>query len=70
VPRLRDLRRAAGLTQTELARRAGISRVTLARIETGAQVALAPTAHRLCTALGIAYPDVEEFRGADQPPTP
>jgi HTH-type transcriptional regulator/antitoxin HipB len=69
MPTLRELRRRAGLSQAELAQRAGISRVTLARIETGTQMAMADTAHRICQALGLDFPDVEEFRGRIEPPS-
>ena len=68
MQRLRELRRRAGLSQEELAKKAGVSRVTLARIETGTQMAMVDTAFRICEALGVEFPEVEEFRGRTEPP--
>jgi transcriptional regulator with XRE-family HTH domain len=50
--RIKEVRLARGLTQTELAKRAGITRATLWRIESGRDViTTSDTLAKLCTAL-------------------
>jgi transcriptional regulator with XRE-family HTH domain len=52
--RLRDARRARGLSQAALARRAGLGRVTVARLEAGGLRDLrVSTLRRLCSALAL-----------------
>jgi transcriptional regulator with XRE-family HTH domain len=53
APRLKELREAAGLTQTQLADRIGTSVRNVSRLETGAQEATWPTAVALAEALGV-----------------
>jgi len=50
--RLREARRAAGMTQTEVAKRAGVGRVTLVRIEKGEQSPRYETLEALAEVLG------------------
>lgn len=56
--RLRQLRKAAGLTQEQLAARAGISRSHLAEIETGAQPANTRRLAALAKALEVQVEDL------------
>jgi DNA-binding XRE family transcriptional regulator len=51
--RLRALRKAAGLTQAELARRTGIHRPNIARVEAGRHTPSLETLGRLATAIGV-----------------
>ena len=51
--RLRQLRKAAGLTQAELARRTGIHRPNIARVEAGRHTPSLETLARLATAIGV-----------------
>jgi DNA-binding XRE family transcriptional regulator len=51
--RLRQLRKAAGLTQAELSRRTGIHRPNIARVEAGRHTPSLETLARLATAIGI-----------------
>jgi DNA-binding XRE family transcriptional regulator len=51
--RIRALRRAAGLTQAELARRTGIHRPNIARVEAGRHTPSLETLARLAAALGV-----------------
>ncbi|MBA2438332.1 MAG: helix-turn-helix transcriptional regulator [Acidimicrobiia bacterium] len=60
---LRHARRAAGLTQRELARRAGVPQSTVARIEGGDHQPLVSTLDRLLQACGRSL-DVSPLRGA------
>ena len=53
LPRLRALRRRAGLTQRELAARAGLTHSTVAYLETGKHAALPSTVRKLAAALGV-----------------
>lgn len=50
---LNGARRAAGLTQRELAERSGIPQPTIARIESGRQIPRADTLDRLLRACGF-----------------
>ena len=70
--RLRELREAARLIQTELAERSGVSARSISRIETGDQEPTWPVAVALAEALGItpnaflplpANPVIERKRG-------
>jgi predicted ATPase/transcriptional regulator with XRE-family HTH domain len=59
---LRDHRRAAGLTQEELAERAGVSPRSISEMERGgAQVPRRDTVGRLARALGLTGPARDEF---------
>ena len=51
--RLRQLRKAAGLTQAELARRTGIHRPNIARVEAGRHTPSLETLARLASAIGV-----------------
>ncbi len=51
--RLRRLRKAAGLTQAELARRTGIHRPNIARVEAGRHTPSLETLARLASAIGV-----------------
>ena len=53
LPRLKALRRRAGLTQRGLAARAGLTHSTVAFLETGKHAALPSTVRKLAAALGI-----------------
>lgn len=50
---IKEARRRAGLTQTELARRAGVPQSTVGRIETGARLPSAALVERLIRAAGF-----------------
>lgn len=52
--RLGKLRRAAGLTQREVARRVGLSPATVSRLERSEGVTRVGTLRRLCAAMGKA----------------
>src|SRR5262245_12153941 len=69
---LRDFRRAAGLTQTELAERAGISWRGLADLERGARrTPRRDTLSRLAAALGLAGEERAALEAAaHRPATP
>jgi transcriptional regulator with XRE-family HTH domain len=58
VPRLRDLRRWAFLSQRELAARAGLTQATVARLETGKHRARPTTIRRLAAVLGVEPKDL------------
>ncbi|HEX3623553.1 MAG TPA: helix-turn-helix transcriptional regulator [Acidimicrobiales bacterium] len=69
-------RRAAGLSQRELARRSGVAQSAVARIERGQQIPRADTLERLLTACGFELrlgPVLGALRGsideADRPST-
>jgi transcriptional regulator with XRE-family HTH domain len=51
---LRRLRRAAGLSNLELASRAGVSQATISHIQTGARGTLAETAATIAGVLGVS----------------
>lgn len=53
LPRLRELRQAAFLTQEQLAEQSGVSRFTIRRIE-GGEPARFGTLHKLAAALRVA----------------
>lgn len=52
--RLRELRKAAGLTQAELARRTGIHRPNIARVEAGRHTPSLDTLARIAAAIGVS----------------
>lgn len=56
-PRIRDLRRLAGLSQAALASQTGVSEATLSRIETGKSEATAAHLYRLAAYLQIEIGD-------------
>jgi transcriptional regulator with XRE-family HTH domain len=62
--RLRQLRTAAGLSQTALAQRAGLTRMAVAHLEMGRRQPTWATAVALADALGVS---TEAFR---EPPAP
>lgn len=63
--RVKDLRKAAGLTQHQLADRAGIAQSTLGDIERNAtKHSLGPTAQRLAAALNVSPEWLSTGRGA------
>ncbi len=59
---LRRMRKAAGLTQTAMAKRLGISQPTLNRLESGSQNTTLRTLSQLCRALGWRVGDLFEGR--------
>jgi transcriptional regulator with XRE-family HTH domain len=68
-PKLRRLRKAAGLTVTELAARIGISISYLAAIERGTRLTVAPaTFIEICAAMGIEDRDQLLRSGAERSP--
>lgn len=56
--RLRNLRKLAGLTQTELARRTGIHRTLIARYESGLTIPSATKIVRIAAAIGCMVEDL------------
>lgn len=67
--RLRDERKAAGLTQAELAGRSELHRVYIARLESGAVDVPLSTVHRLADALGISADRLFKSSTPEPPPT-
>jgi len=65
--RLRALREAAGLTQTELAERAGLHRQAIAKLELSEREPAWSTVVSLADALGVS---LDAFRKADGPAAP
>lgn len=62
--RLRDLRKAAGLTQEQLAMKAGLERAYVSSAETGRRNATLTTLYQLASALGIDVSDLVRDTGA------
>ena len=58
LPRLRDVRMRAALSQEELAAKAGTTRVTISRLETEQQEPQPRTLRRLAQALGVSPSDL------------
>lgn len=54
MPRLREIRERASLTQHELAQKSGVGRATIASLEVGHRRAQPKTARKLAEALGVA----------------
>lgn len=54
LPRLRELRQSAGLTQQELGRRAGVSPGTIYRLENALRGSYPHTMRKLAAALGVS----------------
>lgn len=61
--RVRDARRAAGLTQEELARRCGVSRQALIAVEAGRAQPSVTVALRLASALGLRVEELFQLAG-------
>ena len=51
--KLKDLRKAVGMTQHDLAAKSGMTRSAIAKFETGEREPLLATAQRLAEALGV-----------------
>jgi transcriptional regulator with XRE-family HTH domain len=60
IPRLREWRERATLSQEELKDRSGVSRATIADLEAGNRGAQPRTVRRLAAALGVEPPDLYE----------
>ena len=58
--RITELRIAAGMTKTELARRAGINERTVRNIESGVYEPSLATARKLAGALGVPFDELFE----------
>lgn len=56
--RIKNLRKAAGLTQSDLAGMAGLSRSQLSEIETGAKTVNMRRLEAIAKALGVTVPDL------------
>ena len=54
--RVRELRRAAGMTQEDLAERCGLFRTYMSRIETGKANPTLTMIHALAASLGVSVP--------------
>lgn len=71
--RLRELREAAGLTQTGLAEKAGMTRIGIAQLETGKRSPAWESVLALSTALGVSVeaftqaPAKREHKGPGRP---
>ena len=59
--KVRDWRKAKGLTQTELARRAGIAQESVARYETGGITPRRANARKLADGLGISVFELRQW---------
>lgn len=64
--RVRELRRAAGMTQEDLAERCGLFRTYMSRIETGKANPTLTMIHALAASLGVPVPAL--FGEATAPP--
>ncbi len=70
LPRLRECRERAFLTQADLAKKSGVAETTINRIENGRHGARISTARKLASALGvtpqelIAAPESEQGKAA------
>lgn len=64
-----EARRAAGLTQEQLAEQSGIERTYLARLETGLTTLLIERSLRLLRRLGARVVVEIPTEGSDRPPT-
>ena len=63
--RIRELRKAAKLSQEELAEAVGTTRQTITSIEVGKYTASLPLAHKLARYFGLAIEDVFDFSDLD-----
>lgn len=55
---IQEVRKAAGMTQTELANAAGVSQPYIVDLERGARGAKPETWERIAAALGVTVPDL------------
>lgn len=60
VPRLKELREKAFLTQADLASKSGVAEVTINRLEQGHHSARFSTIRRLAEALGVTPEDLAQ----------
>ena len=60
VPRLREARERAFLTQAELAEKSGVAETTINRLENGHHGARISTVRKLAAALGVAPAELVE----------
>lgn len=58
VPRLKEWRARAFLTQAELGAKAGVAEVTISRLEQGREGARVSTVRKLAAALGVQPADL------------
>lgn len=56
--RIEEARGALGWTQGELSRQSGVSRATICAMETGRKAVKAPTAKKICDAIGRNFADI------------
>jgi transcriptional regulator with XRE-family HTH domain len=67
--RLRQLRDAAGLTQTQLAEKAGLHRQGIAKLETGEREPAWATVQALAGALGVGCSEFEDGGAGEAEPS-
>jgi DNA-binding XRE family transcriptional regulator len=67
IPRLREVRERAALSQAELARLAGVSRPTITRAEQGRIAPQWATVRKLARALGVTPADLRAPPAAPVP---
>ncbi len=67
VRRVRQIREARGLTQTDLGERAGIAPAEISRLERGRRVPRVDTLGRIAEALGVAPASFFEVDGEVEP---
>lgn len=58
VAKLREIRKAKGMTQEQLAKASGIHRITIAKYEAGKVDPKTENAERLAAALGVTVDDL------------
>lgn len=68
--KLLQLRRAAGLTQDDLADRAHVSKRMISKYETGVSVPAYPKIERLAEALGVEVTEISDDAPLTENPTP
>lgn len=56
--KLRDVRKATGMSQAKLAQRLGYTRVAVTNIEKGRQAMSVEKLHLICQILGCQYTDI------------
>jgi transcriptional regulator with XRE-family HTH domain len=59
LPRLRELRQIAALSQADLAECSGVARTTITRIETGSQPVYPSTIRKLAKALNVTTAELQ-----------